>query len=191
MRTMEGEPVHVGDELTGPVITPDGETPPPRRQPDPPPPPAGPAVKRTRGPNKPKPEQPRTAPRAATLDDKARAAGVKGIAQLGAGLTLLAGKATGNDALRADAVTVASSADDLADACVQTAKADAKFAAALDRVCAVGPYGALITVAVGVGSQVVRNHRPGVKIAGTKDPAELLKAQDELEAKAADGASGA
>ncbi len=130
----------------------------------------------------PKAEQARTTAKpGVVLDDGQRAQGVKGIAQLGAGIALLFGKATGKDAFKADAVTIVSSADEIADACVQTAKADPKFAAALDKVCAAGPYAALISVAVGVGSQVARNHKPYLKILGTVDPAELLKAQDEAE----------
>ena len=115
------------------------------------------------------------------LDDGQRAQGVKGFAQIGAGIALMFGKATGKDAYKADAVTIASAADEIADAAVQIANADPKFAAALDKVCAAGPYAALITVAVGVGSQCARNHKPSLKLPGTVDPAELLKAQDEAE----------
>ena len=127
----------------------------------------------------PKSEQARTAPAAAAgtvQDDGQRAQGVKGITQIGAGIALMLGKATKKDAYKADAGTIASSADQTADACIQVAHTDPKFAAALDRVCSVGPYGALITVAVGVGSQIARNHRPALVIPGTVDPAELLKA---------------
>lgn len=130
----------------------------------------------------PKAEKARTTAAAGTvLDDGQRAQGVKGLAQVGAGIALLLGKATGKDAYKADAVAIASAADEIADACVQTAKADPKFAAALDRVCAAGPYAALIAVAVGVGSQIARNHKPSLIIPGTTDPAELLKAQDKKE----------
>ena len=130
----------------------------------------------------PKAEQARTTAKAGTvLDDGQRAQGVKGLAQVGAGIALLFGKATGKDAFKADAVTIASAADEIADACVQTAKADPKFAAALDKVCAAGPYAALISVVVGVGSQCARNHKPDLKIPGTVDPADLLKAQNEAE----------
>jgi hypothetical protein len=121
---------------------------------------------------------------AVTLDDKQRAEGVKGGVQIGAGLLLLASKASGKDtaradAFKADAVTVASNGDQLADACVQLAHNDPKFAAALDKVCAAGPYAALITIAVGIGSQVARNHKPALKLPGTVDPAELLKPRQE------------
>jgi hypothetical protein len=104
--------------------------------------------------------------------------------QIGAGITLLAGKATGKDAFKADAVAIASVADDTAAACVQIAKTDPKFAAALDKVCSVGPYGALITIAVGLGAQIARNHKPDRSIPGTVHPDVLLQAQNEAEAHA-------
>lgn len=132
----------------------------------------------------PKADKPRTAVKPPVkLDNEARFHGVQGLAQVGAGLLLMAGKATKNEAFTADAVTVASMADEIADACVQTAQADARFAAALDRVCAAGPYAALITVGVGLASQIARNHRPSLVIPGTKDPAELLRAQADAEAR--------
>jgi hypothetical protein len=120
---------------------------------------------------------------AAKLDDNARRAGVKGLAQIGAGLALMLGKATKKDAFTADAVTIASAADEIADACAETAQADPKFAAALDKVCAAGPYSALITVGISVMSQCARNHKPSLTIPGTIDPAEMLKAQTEAEAQ--------
>jgi hypothetical protein len=140
----------------------------------------GTVVKPKRG--RPKEEKARTTAKpGVVLDDGQRAQGVKGLAQLGAGLALMLGKATKKEAFTADAVTIASSADEIADACVQTAKADPKFAAALDKVCSAGPYAALITVGVGVASQIARNHKPDLNIPGTVNPAELLKAQDEAE----------
>ena len=151
---------------------------PPKRTPEPPTDSAG-SKARTKPP---KAEKARTTSKAGTvLTDGERAQGVKGLAQVGAGIALLFGKATGKDAFKADAVTIASAADEIADACVQTAKADPKFAAALDKVCAAGPYAALIGVMVGVGSQIARNHKPDLKIPGTVDPADLLKAQNEAE----------
>ena len=160
---------------------PDTQAPPKRR------PREAPAEAPKRKPGRPpRSEQARTTSAAAAtaLDDKQRSQGVKGIAQIGAGITLLLGKATGKDAFKADAVTIASAADEIADACIQTAHADPKFAAALDKVCAAGPYAALITVGVSVASQCARNHKPDLKIPGTTDPAELLKAQDKAEAEA-------
>lgn len=144
------------------------EKPPPKRRPRPADETDAPKPRRTRTPRE---QQARTA---APLDTGQRAAGVKGLVQLGAGLALLMARATGKDAFKADAVTIASSADEIAGACVQTAAADARFAAALDKVCSAGPYAALISVAVGVGAQVARNHKPALVIPGTVDPAELL-----------------
>lgn len=184
LETVDGQPVTVDPDAVNAefarAMASDGsagEQAPPKRPPDGEP--AAPKPKRGRPP---KAEQSRTTARAGTvLDDGQRAQGVRGLAQVGAGIALLFGKATGKDAFKADAVTIASAAGEIADACVQTAKADPKFAAALDKVCAAGPYAALISVAVSVGSQCARNHKPDLKIPGTIDPAELLKAQDEAE----------
>lgn len=171
---------------------PDPQAPPRRAAPAPPP--DGAPPRRPRG-RPPKEARPRTAPAAAAaapLTDDQRSAGVKSVVQIAAALTLLAGKATGKDAYKADAVTIASASDDLAGAAVDLAHADPKFAAALDKVCAAGPAGALITVVFGIGAQCGRNHRPSLKIPGTVDPAELLKAQDKAElAAAGENADGA
>ena len=79
---------------------------PPKRQPKSATPVADPKPKRGRPP---KAEQARTTAKAGTvLDDGQRAQGVKGFAQIGAGIALLFGKATGKDAYKADAVTIAS-----------------------------------------------------------------------------------
>lgn len=148
---------------------------PPKRQPKAPA--EADAPKRPRG--RPKSEQPRaTAKTVTALDDGARAAGVRGLVQIGAGIALMLGKATKREAFEADAIVLASAADEIADACVQTAHIDAAFAARLDKVCSAGPYAALITVAVSVGSQFARNHRPALTIPGTVDPAEILKAAE-------------
>jgi hypothetical protein len=165
---------------------PDPQAPPRRAAPNPP---EGAPPRRPRG-RPPKEARPRTAAPAAAagpLTDDQRIAGVKGIAQVCAAIALMAGKVTGRDAYKADAVTIASAADDAAAAAVSCAAADPKFALALDKVCAAGPYGALITVAVGIGAQCTRNHRPALNIPGTVDPAKLLQAQDEAEAAAAAG----
>ena len=175
------DPEQVNQEFARAMASngPEAEQAPPKRAPKPEADPDAPKPKRGRPP---KSEQARTTARPSTvLDDGQRAQGVKGLAQVGAGIALMLGKATGKDAFKADAVTIASAADEIADACVQTAKADPKFAAALDKVCAAGPYAALISVAVGIGSQIARNHKPDLRIPGTVDPAELLKAQNEAE----------
>jgi len=184
LETLDGQPV----ELDTPELAAGGDAdqaPPPRPAGPPAPPPTSPPRRRGRPPRQ-QADKARVAPAPApALDDEARAAGVRGVMQIGAGLTLLAGKATGKDAFKADAVAIASVADDTAAACVQIAKTDPKFAAALDKVCSVGPYGALITIAAGLGAQFARNHKPDRNIPGTVHPDELLKAQNDMEAAAA------
>lgn len=144
---------------------------PPKREPRKPPEP------RASKPRVTKSEKSRTTskPAAAGLSDDQRSQGVQGLAQLGAALAMMAAKTTGSDAFLADAVVIASNADQLADACVQTAQADARFAAVLDKVCSAGPYAALVSVAVGVGTQIARNHRPSLLLPGTVDPAVLIE----------------
>lgn len=111
---------------------------------------------------------------AVSLGDAERAQGVQGFAQIGAGLALMYGKATGKSAYEADAVAIANAAPQFADAAVQIAKADAGFAARLDKVCASGPYAALIAVGVNVTLQCIRNHRPAMVLPGTVHPDDLL-----------------
>jgi hypothetical protein len=179
LETLDGQPVDELPELAAPG---DADQAPPPRPAGPTAPPPPPPRRRGRPPRQ-QADKARVAPAPApALDDEARAAGVRGVMQIGAGITLLAGKATGKDAFKADAVAIASVADDTAAACVQIAKTDPKFAAALDKVCSVGPYGALITIAVGLGTQIARNHKPDRAIPGTVHPDVLLKTQNEMEA---------
>jgi hypothetical protein len=183
LETLDGQPV---DELPELASGGDADQAPPPRPAVPPAPPPTPTPRRRGRPPRQQADKARVAPAPApALDDEARAAGVKGLMQIGAGITLLAGKATGKDAFKADAVAIASVADDTAAACVQIAKTDPKFAAALDKVCSVGPYGALITIAAGLGAQIARNHKPDRKLPGTVHPDELLKAQNDMEAASA------
>jgi len=156
------------------VTEPSGDLPP--REPAEPP-----ADKPRRGrPRKDAADKPRVASgpaRAATaLTGDQRKDGVRGLVQLTAVIPLMLARTTGDAAYQADAVTLANSADAVAEACADVAAADPRFAAALDRVCSAGPYGALITVAFGVGAQLFRNHRPRVAIPGTVHPDELLAA---------------
>ena len=117
-----------------------------------------------------------TAKPTVTLSADKRRDGVAALVQVAAVLPLTLAKTTGQTAYAADALTIVNSADALAMACVQVADADPKFAAVLDKVCSTGPYGALITVAFGIGAQLVRNHRPAMSIPGTIHPDELLAA---------------
>jgi len=121
---------------------------------------------------------------AVVLSGDQRRKGVLGLVQLAASVPLVMSRTVKvktpadkvkSDALKADAIAIVSNAEDLADACVSVAEQDPKFAAVLDKVCATGPYGALIGAVFAVGSQVMRNHRPDQKIPGTVHPSELLE----------------
>lgn len=128
----------------------------------------------------PKAEQARTTAKpAVSLDNAQRAAGVQGIAQIGAGFALMWGKATGNAAFEADAMVIAGAAPQLADAAVQIAATDPAFAARLDKVCSTGPWAALVAVGVNVTLQCVRNHKPGMSLPGTVHPDEILRNADD------------
>jgi hypothetical protein len=192
LETLDGSPVGVppldADAVNATfsaAMNDDGpdEQAPPKRQPRA----AEPDAPKRKPARAPRAEQARTTSKPGTvLDNGQRANAVKGLVQVAAGGALMAGKMSGKDkakadAFRADAVTLASSAEQIADAMVQTASADPKFAQALDKVLAAGPYAALISVMVGVGTQIARNHKPSLKIPGTVDPAELVAAQDETE----------
>jgi hypothetical protein len=107
------------------------------------------------------------------LSHEDRAKGMAGFTQLGAGLLALAGRAKQSVALKADAITVASNADEIGKAVADTADQDERFAAVVDKLCSAGPYAALISVMVGVGSQCARNH--GLDIPGTVPPEKLLE----------------
>lgn len=110
----------------------------------------------------------------AGLSHQVRKDGMTGLAQLGAGLCAIVGKSTGQLAFQADAITLASSAEDIGEACAQTADQNEQFARVVDKLCAAGPYAALIGVMVGVGSQVARNH--GLDMPGTVAPEQLIQA---------------
>jgi hypothetical protein len=155
---------------------------------------AAPAVtekpKRGRPPGK--RELPRTASTAlVVLSDAQRGKQVQGFAQVGAGLLLLTSKTRKSDALRADALTIAAHAEEIADACVETARVAPGFAAALDKICAAGPYAALVSVMFTVGTQCARNHKPGLELPGTVDPAKILAAAAEAEQDDDDTAAAA
>jgi hypothetical protein len=111
-----------------------------------------------------------------------RTEGVQGLMQIGAGLALAVGKAKKNDAFKADAFVLASNAEPLAEACASVAADNVPFANALDKVTQVGPYGALMAVAIPMLTQLVRNHKPSTNLPGTKDPKELAAALESASA---------
>jgi hypothetical protein len=106
------------------------------------------------------------------LSKEARSQGVAGIVQLAAGGCLLAERGTGQKAFKADAITLASSAGEIGEAIADVCDSDERFARVIDKVCAAGPYSALITVMFSVGSQIARNH--GAAVPGTSNPEDLI-----------------
>ena len=111
-----------------------------------------------------------------------RTEGVQGLMQIGAGLCLAVGKAKKNDAFKADAYVLAANAEPLAEACASVAAENAQFANALDKITQVGPYGALMAIAVPMVTQLIRNHKPSASLPGTKDPKELAAALESASA---------
>jgi hypothetical protein len=100
--------------------------------------------------------------------------GVKGIIQIPAAVCLmLSQRAADPVPLKADAITLASSADELAEAVAATCDADERFARIVAKVITAGPYAALAGAVISVGTQVARNH--GAPMPGTTDPAELVR----------------
>lgn len=149
---------------------------PPKREPRT----AAPAAAK-RGPGRPRKEdKARTEPAKPpfVLTTAQRDKGVRGLVQIGAAVALMAGKATGKVVWLADSITISRSAPAWGTACADIADHDAKFAAALDRLCAVGPYAALITAGTETGLQLVRNHRPDLELPGTVHPARLFETED-------------
>lgn len=91
--------------------------------------------------------------------------GLTGIGQLIAGGCLMGYQATGSKALAADAVAVSRSAPVLSAAVADLGATDPRIGKILDKICTVGPYGALITAVVGLGAQIAVNHgaiQPGL-----------------------------
>jgi hypothetical protein len=91
--------------------------------------------------------------------DAERKAGVEGLVQIGAGVTLLVHQRTHDDAYMADAITLSNSSEMLSDAVVETAKHNARFAAVVDKVTAAGPYAMLTSAVLSVGAQIAANHK--------------------------------
>lgn len=110
--------------------------------------------------------------------DAQRSDGIKGLVQMAAVGCLMADQRTddSNIAFKADAVALSNSADALASACVDTAKANPGFARLIDKVTQVGPYAALVGVTMGLAAQLAANHGIAAgKMLGGKDPEEVLK----------------
>lgn len=89
----------------------------------------------------------------------------------------LAAAATQNDVFLADLVALNETAPGIADAVDQIAQSNPKFAAALDKLAEVGPYGLLIGALAPLVLQVAANHGAiPVGVMGTVDPQALVDA---------------
>lgn len=124
--------------------------------------------------------------------DAQRSDGIKGLVQMAAvGCLMMDGKTPDdNIAFKADAVTLANSADALASACVETAKANPGFARIVDKVTQAGPYAALVSVTLSIGAQLARNH--GVKageMLGARPPESVLQDLEQESPSDADAAA--
>lgn len=101
---------------------------------------------------RPKPSK-QSKPRAGAPDYRP---GIAGLIQLAAAPLAVAG--VRSEACRADAAALVLHAETLAEAVQQTAEAVPQFAAVLDRVLSVGPYGALLAAAMPLAVQLAANH---------------------------------
>lgn len=102
--------------------------------------------------------------------------GIVGLMQLIAAPLMVAGLKSPACAL--DAATVTLHAEPIADALQETAEQVPQFAAVLDKVLSVGPYGALLAAALPLAVQVAANHQlipaPVAAAMGALSPDELM-----------------
>lgn len=109
------------------------------------------------------------------LSRSARVEGCKGVVQVTGAVLMFASTRVKNPIpLAADSLVIVGNADQLSEAVADTAEADPRFAVIVDKICAAGPYGALISVAFGIGAQCARNH--GLPVPGTAAPEDLIRA---------------
>jgi hypothetical protein len=100
---------------------------------------------------------------------------VQGLVQVPAAICLMLSKRAKDPVpLMADAVVLASNAEQIGEACAKTAEVDEKFAAVMAKVASAGPYAALVSVTFAVAGQIARNH--GMPVPGTEDPRDLVGA---------------
>jgi len=126
---------------------------------------------------------------------KQRTEGVKGVIQMVSVAPLMMAQRAKPDspqqiAWMADTLTLTSNADAIAQAVTDTASVSPAFASVVDKLTNVGPYGALITVGLTVGAQLMANHGIGIgKALGGKDPNEIVAMAQAEQEKAPDEGS--
>jgi hypothetical protein len=100
---------------------------------------------------------------------------VLGILQIPA--MILQGMSKKKPILGADSVAIRMHAPAMAMAIENIAIADDRWASAIEKIAAVGPYGELVMATMMLGTQLAANHRlvPVVEAMGIIDPTELLR----------------
>lgn len=112
--------------------------------------------------------------------------GINGIFQMGAFALAMAG--TNNKVMLADSLALTEHGPNIASALNMLAMERPEVAAVLDKVLAVGPYGALVAAVAPLALQVVANH--GLKVPGAVGAEEYV-ANAEAKFMAAAGVAGA
>jgi hypothetical protein len=133
------------------------------------------------------------APPAPPVSDQERFEGVTGLVQIGAMLCLAIDQRTPDEdiSFKADAIVLSSNAEALGKAVVETAKQNAAFARVVDKVCAAGPYTALVAVTMQIGAQIAVNHGAlSEGMLGTVAPQKLVAAVEESGSESASPDSG-
>lgn len=118
-----------------------------------------------------------------------RTEGIESLFQFASAGTLMMWMRTDQKSWQADTITLSEHAPAVARAVAETAAVNPKFAALIDKVTAVGPYGALISAVLPLMAQLASNHGIAVgRAMGGKTPEELIS---EFESANANPVSGA
>ena len=129
---------------------------------------------------RPRDDRPRvmaSAPSGAAGDGKDRSE------QLGGLLQIISIPLVAVPALRPDAGALAMHGPGLVAGANEIAKVNPLWAARIDRLTAIGPYGAFALPAIGLIAQVIRNHT-GMQLPNTEDPAALAEQVEQSLAEA-------
>ncbi|MGH7442209.1 MAG: hypothetical protein ACREKE_05980 [bacterium] len=119
-------------------------------------------------------------PQGSSVDPGSRQAtwveGLAGVGQIAASGCLVAHQRIKDDvAFAADAIAITQGTTGLAKAIADAGAKDARVAKVLDSICAVGPWGALLTAGLGLGVQLAANHGvPAARMMGGLEPAVLI-----------------
>ncbi len=114
-------------------------------------------------------------PKAKGVSYQEKAAALLSLPMMGIGI---AAAATGSEALQADSATIVLYQPKLSETLGDLAEQKPEFAAVLDKMTAVGPYGALMMVALPMTLQVLANHKviKPIEQLGVVDREQIIKA---------------